>query len=473
MQRILSLAVVCGAIAIGEAALAQSGPPQAVPAMAPVAPTLSVSGFDRIRVMSMFNPDLNAASAVDSSLMWADIRSYLTLEGKLDRARLVTSVDLAGTDWDEGALFGYDNSARQRVFDVQVRHLFMDYAFEELGLVATLGRQPAMVGYGIVSSINRDAIKLVKSLPDAGSLAKQNLTFNWVQGAKGNTTFANHLPVPADGTAQAGRSGTFFTNDPSGAWHSLSTFLLAYNAAPLPNSRLQAFVAQQVDTSEASVYPQKRFVDLNGEWKAGALTLGGEAVHLSGASPAAAGRRAPLDSFALYGTGRYRLAALELGLSAARGGGDNDPGDGLNTGFQSLFINESSLAYNHLFSDELHGFDGTDASIGRGAGLNNVTFLQPNLTYHFSDDLTGFASLTRHWATAPVRAGSGVLGNVPTASTQGVTGIGDELDLRLNYRWGPTLFYGAASTFVPGEVYANTGFANAVHKLEAGTEVRF
>ena len=70
-------------------------------------------------------------------------------------------------------------------------------------------------------------------------------------------------------------------------------------------------------------------------------------------------------------------------------------------------------------------------------------------------------------------AGSGVLGKTATTSSALASDIGDEVDARVAYKLGVATLYGAASTFVPGNVYAAPGFANAASKLEIGTEVRF
>lgn len=447
----------------------------ASPALAaPEPPALSLGGYSRVRVMSQLNYDLDATTPTDSWLFFSDIRSYLNLEAKLDRARLFSSVDLAGSDWDEGAVLGYDNPTRQRPLQLQARQLFLEYDFDALGLRATIGRMPARLGNGIVSAINRDGLRLAKSLPDLGPFQKANLTAVAVRGAKGNTLWASQSPIPPGATSDPGNSNTRVSNDPNGWAHELNTYVLAYNAAfPGPDDRFQAFVAQQQDTTQNGVYPQKRFLDLNWAGTRGPFELGGEAIHLSGQGPTAAGSRPTLGSYALFLKGAYRLDGLELGVWAGRGGGDNTPADGINGNFQSLFIDESAFVANDLFGDDLHGFDGTDASIGRGAGLANVTFVQPRLSYRFTPDLSASLFYTKHLATVPQAAGSGVLGTRPATGAGPAWNIGDEADLRLSYRWGATTFYGVVSTFVPGDVYPEPGFASAAHRLELGTELRF
>lgn len=483
MKRLACFFSLAATVAMPGVAAAQDLPTQLIPQPgmppahavfpgAPTSPEITLGGYNRVRLMSQLNYDLNAASAQDNSVFFTDIRSYITLAAKHDAARFVSSFDLAGTDFDQGAIMGYDNPARQRLFNVQVRHLFVDYAFQPIGLTATLGRQPARVGYGIVSSINRDAFKLVKTLPEAAG-PKANVTGVWVRGGKGDTLWPNHLPVPPDLQPVAGRSAPAIVNDPNGAWHELNAFVLQYNVQPAPGSRLQVFGAQQVDLSQNEVYPKKRYVDVNGEVEFGGLTLGGEAVWAGGESPAANGNRTQLNSFALMAMSEYQAGPFSLGLMAGRGGGDNDPGDGVNANFQSLFIDESHFLYNNLFGNDLWGFNGTDAGIGRGAGLANVTFIRPHVSYRFTPDLTSSLSYTKHLATAPQKAGSGVLGNVPTTQTAIATNIGDEVDLGVSYMWNRTNFYGIASTFVPGDIFASTGFANAAHKIEVGTEFKF
>lgn len=447
--------------------------PAAVPATQG-APTMKLSGYNRIRWVSQANYDLNAATAQDAWYSFSDMRSYLTLDTVWDQWKLVTSADIAGTDFDEGALMGFDIAPRQRPINVMIRQLYMDYKNTDLGIQATLGRQPARLGFGIVSAINRDSFKLAKTLPDFAGLSKSNLTAVWVRGAKGNTQWADQLPAPPAGvTVAPGTSGTYATNDPNGAPHELNTYALVFNTTPMPDHRLQVFYAHQADFSQNGVYPQKRYADVNLDGTLGALRYGGEAVYLGGTGATAAGKRADLSSFALLLSGTYNLGMVDIGLTAGRGGGDVDPSDGVNNGFQSLFIDETSFAFNHLFGDDLHGFNGTDASIGNGAGLNNVTFIQPSVLVRFTPDFTSSLSYTKQLTSAPVYAGSGVLGKTPTASTALASNIGDEIDGRVAYKLGVATIYGAASIFAPGDVFANTGFGNAASKLEVGTEVRF
>lgn len=460
------------------AAIAVAAPTAAYAQEVPAAPALKVSGYDRVRVMSNFNFDLDATTPADTWLFWNDIRSWIGLEAAWDRMKMVASADLAGSDFDEGAVMGFDASARQRPFMVTMRHLYLDYNVPEIGLGAVVGRQPARLGNGLVSAINRDALRLTKTLGDLGPMTKASLAAVAVRGGKGNTLWPDHVPAPPAGvTVQKGMGGAVqgapLVNDPDGSWHELDTYVVAFNAAPMGN-RFQAFVAQQIDMSQAAVYPSKRYVDANGDVTFGPLKVGCEAIWLTGVGPAAAsGKRPDLRSYALYGNATYNLGAFDVGLQLGRGGGDNDPTDTTNNGFQSLFIDEQSLAFNHLFGDDLHGYDGTDAGIARGSGLNNVTFVQPNVTWRILPDVTANLGYTYHLATAAQKVGSGVLGAAATAGTELTSDIGQEVDARVGWKLGMTTLYGAASTFVPGAIFAKPGLANAAHKVEVGTEVRF
>lgn len=476
LQHRLSLCSIglASAFLVATPALGQTSSPSVV-----ATPTITVHGYDRVRVMSHFNYDLDAAAPSDNWLFFTDMRGWLGIEAGWDRAKLVVNTDLAGSDFDQGAVMGFDASTRQRPMQLMLRHLYLDYAMPELGMGASIGRQPARLGFGIVSAINRDAFKVSRALGDLGPLAKSSLSVSAVRGAKGNTLWPDHLPAPSAGvTIQKGMSGAVqgasVTNDPDGSWHELGTYVLAYSAAPL-GQRLQAFFAQQIDSSQAAMYPSKRYLDVNGDANIGPVNLGLEGVWLSGVGPSAAttGQRPDLRSYALFGTMRYTREALDFGLMVGRGGGDNDPTDNVNNGFQSLFIDEQSLAYNQLFGNDLHGFDGTDAANGRGAGFNNVTFLQPNLSWRLNADVTADLAYTYHLASVPQRVGAGVLGVIPTANPATTSDIGSEVDARLSWKLGPTTLYGAVATFIPGEIYAKSGFANAAQKVEIGTEVRF
>ena len=443
------------------------------------APAVKVFGYDRVRVMSQLNYDLDPAALADNWLFYTDMRGWVGLEAAWDQMKLVATTDVAGSDFDEGAVMGFDNPARQRPIAVMVRHLYMEGALPDVGVTAVFGRQPARLGHGIVSACNRDGFKLTKALGDLGPLAKSSLTATAIRGAKGSTLWPDQLPAPsaAGVTVQKGMAGAVqgatVTNDADGSWHGLDTYVLSYAAQPL-GQKVQAFFVQQIDTSQAAMYPSKRYLDLNTDAVLGDWKLGLEGIWLTGVGPSGTnGQRPDLRSYALYGTSSYTVGNLDFGLTAGRGGGDNDTTDGQNSGFQSLFIDEQSMAYNQLFGDDLHGYDGTDAGIARGAGFNNVTFVQPNVTWRLTPTLTGNLAYTYHMASAPQREGSGVMGTTPTTATALTPDIGSEVDARLAWKLGVTTIYGAASTFVPGAIYAKPGLANAAHKVELGTELRF
>lgn len=432
---------------------------------------LKVTGYNRARLMSEWNYDLDAGTAQDAFRPFLDLRSTIGLEAALDRLKVVTSVDLAGSDFDEGLIWGWDNPTRQRPSVLNLRHLYLDYAVKDAGFQATIGRQRAHLGLGIVSSINRDSIKLTQQLGTWGPLGPSNVTAVWVRGADGNTQWPGHMPVPPGIPVATGSSAATTTNDATGATHDLNALVLSYNAIPAPGHRLQVFGAQQFDSSSTGAYPQKRYADVNYEGTFGPFRGGVELIHLSGQAPAATtGLRQALESYAGFLTGTYALGPIDLGLTLGQGGGDGNATDNVNGNFQSLFTDEGALAFNHLFGDDLWGSNGTDAGIGRGVGLANVTFLQPSLGWRISERAEARISYTKHWATSPRVAGSGIFG---TPSAAGTSDIGDEVDLRLGHLVGSSLIYGATSVFVPGNVFPAPGTGNAAYKLELGTEVRF
>lgn len=487
MKQRLALAALSATLLVGTPAHAQGVAPTSTPASVlsnpfyqgpnSVAPRLSggpialkVSGYTRARLMSEWNYDLDAGTVQDAFRPFLDLRSTIGLEAALDRVRVVASVDLAGSDFDEGLIWGWDNPSRQRPSVLNLRHLYLDYAIPETGFQASIGRQRAHLGLGIVSSINRDSVKLTQPIGTLGPMGPSNLTAVWVRGGDGNTLWPGHMPVPPGVPVATGSSAPTTVNDPNGAAHDLNALVLAYNATPAPGQRFQIFGAQQFDSTATGAYPQKRFADVNYEATAGAFRGGAELVHLGGQSPAAAGQRQTLNSYAAFLTGTYSLGAFDLGLTVGRGGGDDNASDSVNGNFQSLFLDEGSLAYNHLFGDDLWGFNGTDASIGRGAGLANVTFIQPSLGWRLSELTECRLSYTKHWATSPRVAGTGIFG---TPDANGATDIGDEVDLRVGHLVGGSLLYGATSIFIPGNVFPTPGAANAAYKLEIGTETRF
>jgi Alginate export len=137
-------------------------------------------------------------------------------------------------------------------------------------------------------------------------------------------------------------------------------------------------------------------------------------------------------------------------------------------------MDETGFRYNNLFADDIHGFGDIVASLGRGSGFANVTFVQPHVTFYprKEKNLVIDFSFTFHRATRARMEGTGVLGALPRASNRLTSNIGSEFDLNVEYlhkeNVRPFIRFGG---FWPGNIFGPQA-ARAI-KLEGGIEFRF
>lgn len=422
----------------------------------------AVTGYTRLRTAQHRNLDRLGDPAHGLWGSVTDLRSYLTLDAQHDAWRVVASADLAGSDHDKGAALGLGYPVPPVGGAPAVRELFVDYRHDPAGLQVVVGRQLTRLGHGIVVDMHGDALRLDHQLPSFPGLGLTRFSAIAIRGA-------SHAAATPGGASESGRT----LHSVSDTNSELGVAMAAVEMALWGEGRVQAFIAQQVDNRDTGPFASRRFLDVNSAVPIGPWRFSGEVVQVGGLGPAGEGGHVLLDSFMVLGSAAYTCDHFKFGLTAARGGGDNQHNDNVHTGFQSLFIDETSFTYNRVFSDELHGFDGSAAATARGTGFNNVTFLQPFITWRPLENLTLATSYTLHLATAPQLGGSGPLGMLPANSPAWEHSIGDEVDARLTFNLGSSTVYVHTGAFVPGKIYPLAGLDHTVYALEIGTELRY
>ncbi|MBI1927961.1 alginate export family protein [Candidatus Poribacteria bacterium] len=411
---------------------------------------IHLSGFLRMRATGEMNFDLNDADDSDKAVDFFDARSYLTLEVIRKPFNLVFSLDLAGNEFNDGTVLGNENPTVLREFNPDLRHLYLQYnGF----LTFSLGRQPAQAGHGIVSHIIRDSFRTSKKV---GSVT---FVFNVIKGGE------NITEIPGGAKPRA-------LNHPTGADDDLDAFHFVTAFRPKENFGGKIEILWQRDTSPNDRFPEKLFIDINADGKIGHhFDYAAELALLRGQTPDLGRGRLDNEAFLIYADGTYHFRRFSGGLSFGLGSGDDEKNDDKQKNFQNLFMDETGFHYTNLFSDDIHGYDGTPASLGRGSGFANVTFLQPHVSVQLMDDLWLKASYTRLIATQDQIKGTGPLGNLTATSTAETRDIGDEIDLNLDYKIDANAnWFLKLGAFFPGEIYGS-GTDNAF-KAEAGIGYR-
>lgn len=476
---------------------AQSGATPSKPATQPAAQqspvtlpggfTLDVHGLLRIRLNGYANFDLDKQDRRDDFLRFFDARSYLDLRVQKGPFAFVSSVDLAGNEFNDGAILGNDQpplgAAGLRELELRVRQV----AFEYHGPVRIeMGRIPHQLGQGIVTHIFRDSIRVARIVGPV------TLVGSWVFGGEGVTRVD---PLDASPGVE---------NSPIGTAENLDAFLVLGNWSPRPAHRLQTFVAWQVDTTFNDRNPEKVFLDLNGSGALGRLGYAFELVYEGGQTPAAGTRALATDvlptgprqdnrATLIFLTAGYQLVGTPpptqpvvyqianrvrppgtLGLRIGRGSGDDNPTDRHQKHFENLFMDETGFTYTFLFSDDLHGFTGRAADLRRGSGFANVTFVQPYLQFRLVPALNVFGSYTYLRATRGQPLGAGILGvgAVLPPAIRRTRNIGHEVDLLIDHDVDPAVrLFAYGGVFVPGKIFDLA--AARAWKVEIGVEYRF
>lgn len=423
----------------------------------------------------------------DDRLRFSTLRGYATGAVKKGPFMAVVSLNYAGNNFNDGVLLGNDRApmgpASQREFQVDTQLLYLQYnGWAQL----RLGRQMNHVGNGIVGHIVRDSVTALKQWTDRFSTQ-----VTYVMGAMGRSI---------GGSSGSGISQTTLQklNTSSGTEEGLDGAMLIFNYVPRPMNRLQFFLWRMWDTTSGGAYKQNQYLDANGSGRIGSMDYAFEHVYLSGTSPIVSengslmnGRRernsahlAYLDIRHTFGISPLlpeRPDLLSLGATFGFGSGDNNPDDGRNRNFDSLFLDETGFRYNFLFSDDIHGWNGRGFDSRRGSGFTNVTFVQPYPIVRPRPDFQAKFAWTLLRSSVAQPAGTGVLGPRPllnsalSYSQTPVGGptkdIGQEFDVLMDYFHGPVRVFSYFGMFLPGRVYAP--FQDYALKYEVGVEYRF
>lgn len=429
----------------------------------------------------------NTARKEDDRLRFSTLRGYATAAIKKGAFMAVASLNYAGNNFNDGVLLGNDRPpmgpAGQREFQIDTQLLYLQYnGWAQL----RLGRQMNHVGNGIVGHIVRDSVTALRQWTDRFSTQ-----VTYVMGAMGRS-------IPNSGGAGISQTTLQKLNTPSETEEGLDGAMLIFNYRPASMNRLQLFVWRMWDTTHGGSYKQNQYVDANGSGRVGPLDYAFEYVYLTGTSPIVSensalmnGRRernrahvAYLDLRHTFGVSALlpgRPDLFSLGAAFGYGSGDDDPDDGVNRNFDSLFLDETAFRYNFLFSDDIHGFNGRGFDSRRGSGFTNVTFVQPYAIVRPAPNFQARFGWTLLRASVAQPAGTGVLGPSPllhpalsysqTAVGGPTKDVGQEVDVLMDYVYGPVRLFSHFGMFLPGRLYAP--FQDHALKYEFGIEYRF
>lgn len=465
---------------------------------------LELQGYNRFRFNfydnysdTQFAPDgtlqngssasFNTFRTEDNHLRFSTLRGYATTAVKKGPFMVVGSLNYAGDNFNDGVLLGNDRApmgpAGQREFQVGTQLLYLQY---NGWAQVRLGRQMAHVGNGIVGHIVRDSVTALKQWNDQFSTQ-----VTYVMGAMGRS-------IPNSSGSGISQTTLQKLNTASDTEEGLDGAMLTFNYRPKPMNRLQVFLWRMWDTTNDGSYKQNQYADANGSGRIGSLDYAFEYAYLTGTSPVVSdngglmnGRRernsahlAYLDIRHTFGVSALlpeRPDLLSLGATVGYGSGDNNPDDGRNRNFDSLFLDETGFRYNFLFSDDIHGWNGRGFDSRRGSGFTNVTFVQPYAIVRPSREFQTKFAWTLLRSSVPQPAGTGVLGPRPllhpalSYSHEAVGGptkdIGQEFDVLMDYFYGPIRAFSYFGMFLPGRLYAP--FQDYALKYELGVEYRF
>jgi len=440
----------------------------------------------------------NTSCKDDTRLRFSTMRGYVTSAIKDGPFMAVVSIDYAGDQFNDGVLLGNDSgslgAAGQRQWIVNPQLYYLQY---DGWAQVKLGRQYAHVGNGIVGHIPRDMIAVSKSWT-----AQFSTQLNYVYGSTGRSISnqaGQTFQTQGSGINAINQTTQNKVNDANGKEESLEGVMLIFNYNPLPMNRLQLFLWSMFDTTAGGVNKQNQYIDVNGSGRLGRIDYAFELAHLRGTTPVISGAaggqadtREENRAYLAYLDLRYTLPLkildrnednlLSLGATLGFGSGDDNPNDGKNRTFETLFVDETSFRYNFLFSDDIHGFNGRGFDTRRANGFSNITFIQPYVIVRPTEKIQVKAAWTYLRASVAQPAGTGALGPQPVLSqalafnTTAVGGptkdVGQEFDVLMDYFVTPyARVFSHFGMFLPGRIYAP--FADTALKYEMGIELRF
>lgn len=412
---------------------------------------LKVSGYLRFQGNGHYNFDMDRSNALDRSNDFMTVRSFINLSLDNGPFKAMFSLNLAGTEFDDGAFWGNDNPAQVRQWDASMQYLYVDYNGP---VKARVGRMPAGFGNHIVAHTTRDGVRLAKSFD------KVTAALVWFKGGEGRTFVEG-----ADASLN-------LVNDSTGNDFDLDALVVPLVWKIHPNHSVQGVVARLFDSRADQGYPEKQFFDVNAKGTFGALQYKAEVALLRGQSPFNLVHQRRLDYRAslVFAQATYALSNTHrIGGTYGRGSGDTDPADDVLENFENLFMDETGYHFTYLFSDDIHGYTGRNSDLNRGSGFGNVTFYQVFGEADLNKDISLFTSFTVLRATEDRDRGTGIYGT--NVSQQQTRSIGQEINLGGRIRLTPDSdFFLQSALFLPGKIFSQT---DPAYKLEGGIALRF
>ena len=409
----------------------------------------AIDGFVRFRGNRYYNFDLNQQSVQDNVRDYMSVRSFVNLGVKQGDFNALLSLNLAGSEFDDGFFWGSEEGAPLQPWNTSIQYLVLDYK----GVVdARLGRMPAIIGNGIVGHSTQDGLRIRKDINDF------SVTGYWFKGdevLRANTNTGS----------------PFIYSDSTGGARDLDVLMVPVEWRLNASSKVELVFARQFDSRPDQGFPQKMFFDVNLKTTLDQITYDAEFAILRGETPFNAFnlQRNKFQAYMLYLSTYYEQGQAGIGWSVGYGSGDREPSDGIDKNFQSLFLDETGYHYTHIFSDDLHGFTGNTGDLARASGFGNVTFFQVNgsIKPHPSFMLRGYATLLR--ASQARDVGTGIFG---TNTSDNLTRkIGYEVDLMTEYLFTEysSLFL-STGLFLPGEIFA---YQDLAYKVTTGVAIWF
>lgn len=416
----------------------------------------------------------------DRGLYFFDLRAWMSLGLTAKPWGLFIKLDLAGNDFNDGGMLGNDTNAAGsnlglgpaglRDFDVDLGELYV--FFEDEGWKAEVGRLPHNWANGIVTRIRRDSIRVSKKI-DAW-------TFRAVYASGGQGA--------APGGTAGDDSAVKFTTGTIGEFG-----VVALNAGVEVSKefRTELYFGKQIDSTSDRRFAQKMFIDWASfyasapwEWTVEASYLDGQ-----GARSATLGKRPDYSAYLAFARARVEIGetGLKPVLALGIGSGDSTPDNDTNHGFENLFIDETGLAYTFIYADDLHGYNGSAASLRRASGFANTWFVQPGLRWAPRKDLAFTGTYTILRAVRGQIEGTGPLGpsfagrgnygldpnmRIDATGTGRTRDIGYEVDFSAEYQASTHVRLPLnIGVFRPGDIFGR-GARTAV-KFDVGLEYRF
>jgi hypothetical protein len=420
----------------------------------------------------------------DRNLYFADLRAWLSLGLSTKPWGLFLKLDVGGNDFNDGGMLGNDTDvvnsnlglgpAGLRDFDVDIGEAYV--YFEDDGWKVEVGRLPHNWAHGIVTRIHRDSIRVAKKI--------DVWTFRAVVVSGGQSAQA----VDPTGGVTGDDSAVKFTTGNIGEF---GVFALNAGLDVSKEFRAELTAAKQMDATRDQRFTQKIFFDTAAFYASAPWEASVEACYLTGkgAKSAALGKRPDYSAYLAFAKTRYEIgeSGVKAGLAAGIGSGDSTPANDEVNGFENLFMNEVGFAYTYIYSDDIHGYNGSAASVRRASGFANTWFLQPNVRWAATDALVFTASYTHLRAVRRQPEGAGPLGlsfggrgnygldpamRVDPTGTKKTRDIGYEIDFGGEFQASKHVRIPVnLGFFRPGDIFGHG--ARTAAKFDLGLEYRF